>query len=269
MIPAAGRAVGAAAPAIARLYVGTSGFAYPGWAPTFYPPELRASDLLRFYAGRLSACELNATFYRQPTERTVAGWVAATPPSFRFVVKAQRGGSLQALLRDPAIAAGWLTSPYRTFGDRLGSVLFRIPGHVHRDDGRLAALIASWPPDLPLTVEAEDPSWAVDETFAALASIGAAWCSTDRDGEEPPAIRALGDWLYVRLRRMSYSPDELAGWAARLVPFLENGRAVYVFFRHDATGLSAVHAAAFPAIVAARIAVEGRAARPLEAMPDG
>ena len=35
------------------LRVGTSGFAYPAWAPTFYPPGLRGEDLLRAYAERL------------------------------------------------------------------------------------------------------------------------------------------------------------------------------------------------------------------------
>ena len=37
------------------LRVGTSGFAYPDWAPAFYPAGLRAEDLLRAYAERLSA----------------------------------------------------------------------------------------------------------------------------------------------------------------------------------------------------------------------
>ena len=50
------------------LRVGTSGFAYPAWAPRFYPAGLRGEDLLRAYAERLTACELNNTFYRQPSE---------------------------------------------------------------------------------------------------------------------------------------------------------------------------------------------------------
>ena len=79
-----------------RLYVGTSGFAYPGWSPRFYPPGLKGDALLRHYASRLPAVELNNTFYqRRPTSK-VATWVAATPADFRFSVKAQRGGSWRA-----------------------------------------------------------------------------------------------------------------------------------------------------------------------------
>ena len=39
----------------------------------------------------------------------------------------------------------WLTDPYRRFGERLGTVLFRVPDNVKRDDARLAALLAAWP----------------------------------------------------------------------------------------------------------------------------
>src|SRR5688572_25094638 len=67
-----------------RLYVGTSGFAYPGWSPQFYPVGLRAAALLPFYARHFQACELNNTFYQQPSESKVAAWLAATPEDFRF-----------------------------------------------------------------------------------------------------------------------------------------------------------------------------------------
>ena len=79
-----------------RLRTGTSGFAYPGWAPRFYPPGARGEALLRFYGSRLGTVELNNTFYRQPSPSAVDGWLAATPSDFRFAVKAQRGGSFRA-----------------------------------------------------------------------------------------------------------------------------------------------------------------------------
>ena len=69
-----------------RLLVGTSGFAYPGWSPRFYPAGLRGDQLLRHYASRLTACELNNTYYQQPTAAKVDAWLAATPGDFRFAV---------------------------------------------------------------------------------------------------------------------------------------------------------------------------------------
>src|SRR5260221_5249198 len=126
--------------ATGRLFVGTRGFSYPKWAPKFYAPGLRPGDLLAAYGTRLSCCEINNTFYRHPTETSVASWVAATPATFRFAVKAQRGGSMRALLADPTGTVGWLTAPYRFFGPKLGCVLFPVPAGVTRDAARLAAL---------------------------------------------------------------------------------------------------------------------------------
>jgi uncharacterized protein YecE (DUF72 family) len=232
-----------------RLFVGTSGFSYAGWAPRFYPAGSRAADLLPYYAGRLSAVELNNTYYASPSAAKVAGWLAATPADFRFSVKAQRGGSFRALQTDPAGSVAWLTGPYRAFGERLGTVLFRVPDGARRDDAKLAALLAAWPRDLPLTLEFQDPSWHVDETFAALAGIGAALCATELPEDElPPTLRRTGSFLYLRLRRHDYSDADLEAWAARLEPFLEAGDDAFVFFRHDEVGRGAELALALRAI---------------------
>lgn len=236
------------------LRVGTSGFAYDGWTPRFYPAGLPAARRMAFYAQRLGTVELNNTFYRSPSPAAVAAWLAATPPDFRFSVKAQRGGSFRALQVDPATSVPWLTGPYRAFGERLGTVLFRVPEGVKRDDSRLAALLAVWPSDLPLTVEFQEPSWHVDETFEALARAGAALCATELpDDPEPPTIRRTGRFLYLRLRRHEYDDDELEAWAARLEPFLSAGDDAFVFFRHDESGRGPELARALVEAVAARL----------------
>ena len=220
-----------------NLYVGTSGFAYPGWSPHFYPPDLRPSGFLDHYAKQLSACELNNTFYQQPTESKVATWLAATPRDFRFAVKAQKGGSMRALLADPQGSVAWLTPPYRLFGERLGAVLYRVPANVARDDERLGHLLAWWPRDLPLVMEFQDPSWHVDETFELLRSARAALCTTELpESEGVPPIIVTGPFLYLRLRRETYEEAEIEGWSNRIAPFLDGGLDAFVFFRHDETG---------------------------------
>lgn len=184
----------------------------------------------------MNSVELNNTYYQQPSAAKVAAWLAATPADFRFVVKAQRGGSARSLV-DPATSVPWLTGPYRAFGERLGCVLFRVPTGVKRDDGRLAAFLDRWPRDLALAVECQDPAWLVDETFETLAAAGAALVATESpDDPEPPTLRRTGPFLYLRLRRHDYAPDEIAVWAARLEPFLASGTDAYVFFRHDPVG---------------------------------
>jgi uncharacterized protein YecE (DUF72 family) len=225
---------------------GTSGFAYPGWAPRFYPDGLRSGALLAHYAGRLPACELNNTFYARPRPATIAGWVSAVPAGFRFVVKAQRGSSARALYGDAAASVAWLTEPLPAFGERLGAVLFRVGNEIPRDQGRLDRLLAAWPRAIPLVLEAQHASWVRDETFEALQAAGAVWCTTDLDDQEAvPDIRRTGPFLYLRLRRTAYADEDLDQWARRLVPFLDDGMDAYVLFRHDDDGTSALLAEGF------------------------
>ena len=242
-----------------RLLVGTSGFAYPDWTPRFYPPGTRAADRLAVYATRLPAVELNVTFRRRPTASAIRGWVSATPPEFRFAVKAQRSSAIRALFGTPEESVAWLTEPLPEFGERLGAVLFRVHAEIRRDgpwvggdpavaDTRLGALLAAWPQSIPLVVEFQDRSWHVDETFAALRAAGATLCTTELppegdegatgvDGEhEPPIIRRTGAFLYLRLRRHDYATAEVDAWAQRIEPFLSAGDDVYAFFRHDPVG---------------------------------
>ena len=239
-----------------RLYVGTSGFAYPDWAPRFYPAA-RPAELLRLYAARLPAVELNNTFYQQPKPERVAGWLAQVPHDFRFVVKAQRGGSLRALGAAAQQTIGWLTDPYRLFGERLGAVLLRVPANVARDDGRLAALLGAWPTELPLAVELQHASWHDDEVRARLTEHAAALCATDTDEAPPPDLHLSGPFLYLRLRRAAYAAADLEAWATRLLPFLEDGRDAYVFLRHDATGEAALRAVWLREFVAQRLTSRG------------
>ncbi|HTU00767.1 MAG TPA: DUF72 domain-containing protein, partial [Candidatus Sulfotelmatobacter sp.] len=75
---------------MAQLFAGTSGFAYPNWKPRFYPAKLPADKFLEHYASRLNSVEINYTFRRLPAAATLDKWVAATPPRFRFALKAHQ-----------------------------------------------------------------------------------------------------------------------------------------------------------------------------------
>ena len=225
-----------------RLYVGTSGFAYPDWAPVFYPVGLKPGDLLRNYSGRLNAVELNNTFYQQPKPDKIAAWLAATPDDFRFVVKAQRGGSMRALGAAAKETVEWLTAPYRLFGGRLGAVLYRVPDNMHLDEEKLRLLLEAWPVDMPLVIEAHNPEWQIDDVFTLLSRHSASLCATDIDDHEAPDLRLTGPSIYLRLRRTRYTDADLADWAGRLAAFLDSGTDCYVFLRHDESGVSALRA---------------------------
>jgi uncharacterized protein YecE (DUF72 family) len=224
------------------LYAGTSGFAYPDWSPRFYPAAARSTSLLELYAGRLNAVELNNTFYQQPRPERISTWLSATPDDFRFVVKAQRGGSMRALGAAARDTIAWLTAPYRLFGERLGAVLYRVPAQARLDIDRLGTLLDAWPADLRLVAEFQHSSWHTDEVYDLLRRYDASLCATDLDDSDPPDLRLTGPLIYLRLRRTEYNDVGLQDWADRLRTFVDAGTDCYVFLRHDEHGDSALRA---------------------------
>jgi uncharacterized protein YecE (DUF72 family) len=178
------------------------------------------------------------------------------PPAFRFTVKLLRTGSLRAYAGDPAGMLPWLTAPLAAFGDRLGAALFRIQAGQARDDARLDRLLAAWPAAVPLAIEAPDPSWQVDETHERLRAAGAVLVVTDTDEAPDPPLTVTGPLLYLRLRRTMYGTADLDAWAARLEPFLADGRDAYVFFRHDEHGATPGYAIALAARLTGYLATD-------------
>ena len=70
-----------------RVLTGTSGYSYKTWKGSFYPEDLKDDQMLAYYSGRLSAVEINNTFYRMPSESLLERWADAVPKEFRFVLR--------------------------------------------------------------------------------------------------------------------------------------------------------------------------------------
>ena len=73
---------------MAKLFAGTSGFAYAQWKPAFYPKDVPQKKFLEYYARRLNSVEINYTFRRLPAASTLVNWIVATPEEFVFSLKA-------------------------------------------------------------------------------------------------------------------------------------------------------------------------------------
>ena len=147
---------------MAQLFAGTSGFAYPGWKPRFYPEKLPAKKFLQYYSGRLNAVEINYTFRRLAALSTLAGWVEQTGPGFLFAPKAnQRITHIQKLKDAAESTSVFLRSidPLRS-ARRLGPILFQLPPTLKYDAGLLSEFLAQLPNDLRYTFEF-DRSWCV------------------------------------------------------------------------------------------------------------
>src|SRR5690242_6431012 len=105
-----------------RLHVGTSGYNFPEWKGTFYPEKIKPPAMLPYYAGRLSTVEINYTFYRMPNPKTVAGWDAAVPAAFTFVLKAPQRITHIGRLKNIDDSLRYFTETVRPLGAKLGPI---------------------------------------------------------------------------------------------------------------------------------------------------
>src|SRR5436190_15109915 len=101
--------------------------------------------MLRHYPTRLNSVEIDSTFYRMPTLKTLEGWSASTPEMFRFTIKASQQITHRQRLKIPSEALDYLMSAVPTLGVRLGLVLFQLPPFFHCDLTKLEAFLAVLP----------------------------------------------------------------------------------------------------------------------------
>ncbi len=219
------------------IHVGTSGYNYPEWRGSFYPAALPASKMLAYYAERFTAVEINYTFYRMPNARTLAGWAAATPPGFVFVLKAPRRITHDRRLVDIDEPLRYFRDTARALGEKLGPLFFQLPPNFRKDTVRLGDLLAMLPRDARHAFEFRHHSWFDDEVYALLRRWNAALCVADTDRGTTPQV-ATADFAYARLRDADYGDAELTDWATRLAE--PAGRDAYVFFKHEAAGVGPI-----------------------------
>lgn len=213
------------------LYVGTSGFSYPGWKGRFYPANLPGSKMLEHYSARLTGVELNGTFYRTPPEASLRAW-AATPAGFCLCLKAHRALTYSAAAFPKEAVARDFSARVGVLGDRLGPLLLQFPPIRKRDLALLRLLLEAL--GRPVAAEFRDESWFAPEVAALLRRHGSAWAVTDAEDWPEAPDRDFG-FAYYRLRR-AYDAAGLERWAGRIRRDLERGVAAHAYFRHDPEG---------------------------------
>jgi uncharacterized protein YecE (DUF72 family) len=218
-----------------RLLAGASGYSFKEWKGAFYPADLQPGAMLAWYAARLPTVEINNTFYRMPKAEVLRNWAAATPPGFRFAIKASRRITHLARLKADSAADSldFLYGTLAALGDKRGPVLFQLPPFLKRDAPRLRDFLARLPDPRSAAFEFRDPSWHADEVYELLKGHGAALCLSEREDALPPPLVETAEWGYVRLRLEQYAPDELRAWAQRLAA--TRWREIYVYFMHEPT----------------------------------
>lgn len=240
---------------MARTRIGLSGWTYDEWQGGFYPDDLPKRRRLEHAARAFPTLEINSTFYGLATPERYRHWREATPPGFRFAVKASRYMTHNLRLRHVEQAlANFLASGPLVLGDRLGPILWQLPETARLDPETLSSFLAALPrttteaaalaarhdgrvthavvtPDrhrrLRHVLEPRHESFFTVDAARLLRRHGVALAFSD--GDWPYTEEITAGFVYVRLHgpgptyASAYGRDRLSGWATRIAAWHDGG----------------------------------------------
>ncbi len=202
-----------------------------GW----YPDDVTsAEERLAYYASQFRLVEVDSTYYTPPNERNSELWVARTPPSFTFNIKAfslmtghptrptalykdlrPEGGKKSLYPKDlepPVVDAVWerflaALEPLHVAG-KLGAILFQFPQWFpigKRNKHYLLECKERCAP-IPICVEFRNRTWLSEENSAEtldfLTSYAVPYVCVDMPqgfpSSVPPVLAATADLAVVR-----------------------------------------------------------------------
>jgi uncharacterized protein YecE (DUF72 family) len=193
------------------LRIGTSSWTAPSWAGTFYPEGAQSTEYLTHYARSFSTVEIDATWYRPPSARTVESWNVRTPPGFIFSAKAPQTITHEKVLEDSERDIDDFLSNMERLDGKLGPVLLQFPyfraSHFQRVEhflDRLRPFLDRLPGSDRIAVEVRNRGWlgpplleALRERNVALALIDHPWMPRAAAYGKIPGI-VTADFLYIR-----------------------------------------------------------------------
>jgi uncharacterized protein YecE (DUF72 family) len=149
-----------------KFYTGCSGFYYREWKDIFYPEKLPQSKWFAFYCEHFNTLEINATFYKFPTEKSLAKWYNTSPADFKFSVKAPRiithykkFNECESFLND------FYTVARKGLQDKLGCILFQLPPQFIYTPELLDVIISSVDLSFLNVFEFRNVSWWNEHVF--------------------------------------------------------------------------------------------------------
>lgn len=223
------------------VWIGTSGWVYKHWAETFYPADWPKKDEFQFYITQFPTVEINATFYRLPSENMVKGWHRNAPDDFLFAAKGSRFITHIKRLKNCKEALKVYFEHIRGLREHLGPILWQLPPSFHNTDenrNRLGKFLPLLPSKYRHVIEFRHPSWIESKTFDLLRShnIANCWLSSLR---MPDDFTMTADFVYLRFHGLAhgayhdYTIHELRPWAERLIDATRSNKTAYVYFNND------------------------------------
>ncbi len=243
------------------LRLGTSGYSFTDWKGEIYPQSLAPVNMLTYYEQELgfNTVELNFTYYRQPTAKTMTSMVRKTRRDFQFTVKAYKG-----MTHDIKDENGRSIDNRETFKEflagieplvvnhQLGGVLAQFPVMFHKNRENMEYLeqFKERMGQIPVVVEFRNGSWVKEEAYQFLKKQSLSLCSVD----EPKLPRLMplitevtGDIGYFRFHGRNpnwfnssvaerynylYNKEELEEFVPKIRQVATKTKTTYLFFNN-------------------------------------
>jgi uncharacterized protein YecE (DUF72 family) len=242
------------------IRAGIGGWTFEPWRGSFYPKGLPHAYELQFASRKLTAIEINGTFYRTQKPDTFRKWADETPPGFVFSLKAPRYAVNKRVLAEagPSIKL-FVESGFAELGDRLGPILWQFAPTKKFDAADFGAFLALLPREvkgrgLRHALEVRHESFRSPQFFELAQKAGAAIVLADSD-DYPCIAQETASFTYARLMKSrqdeptGYAHAELAGWMERAQNWRAAGRDAFVYFINGAKERAPAAAQAFLAMI--------------------
>ncbi|REH00771.1 DUF72 domain-containing protein [Flavobacterium aquicola] len=198
-----------------NTYIGCSSFSNSYWKKIFYPENMPSSKWFEYYCTHFNTYEMNGTFYKFPTLKTMDNWYKKAPEHFLFSVKAPRDITHYKKFVDCeeqindfyAICDNGLK-------DKLGPILFQLPPSYQYSEEKLLSIIKQLDQNFDNIIEFRHPSWWIPEVWTTLDKNNITFCSVSHP-QLPETIFTEFPVTYIRLHGRptlfysDYAIDEL------------------------------------------------------------
>ena len=160
------------------IQTGCSSYNNGSWKGIFFPEDIPRSKWFEFYCEQFNTYEINATFYRFPTVKSLQAWYHKAPEDFQFAVKAPKIITHFKQFTDCRTETEEFYSIcHRGLGKKLSRVLFQLPPSLEYTAYRLALMLSYMNADFCNVIEFRNETWWRQEVYDALSEKDVVFCN--------------------------------------------------------------------------------------------
>lgn len=224
-----------------KIYIGTSGYTYNHWINVFYPPNLKKTKGFEYYQNFFDTVEINATFYRDFTEKTYINWKNKAKSNFKYFLKVPRLITHVKMLNEVKEDIEKFINISQILYEKLGGYLLQLHPKIQKNIELLENTISYFNKSL-LVIEFRNKHWFEDDVFNILRKHNTILCNVQSPDIEINNI-ITSDYAYIRLHGIknwytyNYTDDDLKRIVDLLNYYKENNiKETYIFFNNDFNG---------------------------------